>query len=383
LARKILRADIAMVSLCRRGMNRLKTLYKGADGVRIDAMVKATDAFDERGELLAVVAVPGLTDAEDDVWVDEDAVRKAAHSFMRAGAELDVQHNGKPLSKGEAYVAESFVIQKGDPRFAGWETYEGDKVDVAGGWGMLVRVEDEALRKGYRAGEWDGVSLFAPEARVEPIEKAEDDLAAKVRAELVKAGITQDEDDDVTIEEIKKALAEDREAMVASLVKLLKGDEKPAGDKPADPKPDDGAPVFKGDLTDPDALRKHAAAVQLHKMTKDGTINDPDEIAKLIKAAEDAKVDPKAAREALRATQPDLAKALDEKDAAEAKVAKLQKTSNQEPGDPKTPGTENPLVKAGLLSEDKVSYSERAVKAAKALNKQREQSGPVSAGASR
>jgi hypothetical protein len=53
----------------------------------------------------------------------------------------------------------------------------GSKVDVTGGWAVVIKIENEELRKKYRTGEWDGVSMAGP-GRVENLNK-EDTLANK------------------------------------------------------------------------------------------------------------------------------------------------------------------------------------------------------------
>jgi hypothetical protein len=341
MARKILSADVTIVALCKRGMNTLRTLYK-SEGVRLMAMVKAAPTFEEKGELLAVVAAPGLVDADGDEFTAE-AISKSAHAFMRNGATLDLQHNMKPLGKERAHVAESFVIQKGDPRFADWKDYAGKAVDVSGGWGMLVKIEDPALRKSYASGEWDGVSLFAPEFEAEGIAKSDTSatIASALRDAFVAAGLiktpneTETEESDMTPEQIA--------ALSKAIVDGVTAAIKPATETPA---PAADEIKFEGSPTNAADLRKHADKVRAATLLKSGDLNDPAKIEALIKSIE---VDPKAEREALRKSNPTLAAALDERDAAEARVKALEKGSNQSAGagDPPSPATnEAALVKS-------------------------------------
>lgn len=370
MKRRILKADVTLVSLCKRGANGLATLFKG-EGAKFSALVKASTNFDERGELLAVVAAPGLVDSDGDVFASPDVIRNSMHSFMRNGGKLDLQHDLKPLPATSAYVAESFEIRKGDVRFTDWKDYAGNSVDVSGGWGMLIRIEDEQLRKAYRNGDWDGISLYAPAADLKVLEKSDDDITNTMRSLFKQAGLIEDTETDMLSPE-----------QLATLAKSI-ADGVIAGMKPVVTEPvakGDAAPVFAGDPTSAADLSKHAAALERHALLKSGDLSDPVKVAALVKAAAEkaaaaeAAKDPKAARAELRKSNPALAEALDAKDAADERVKALEKGSNQ-------PGTEidedeidpsqNPLVKAGLIKADGVALMKGASAAAAGENKRR------------
>jgi hypothetical protein len=265
----IVDARVTMVSLCRRGKNTLKTLYKGEGGARLQALVKASAEFDERGQLLAVVAAPNLEDADGDTFESPEAIERAAHHFLRAGADLDLHHDLQPLKKDDAFVAESFVIQKGDSRFADWSDYEGHKVDVTGGWGMVIQIDDPTLRKSYRDGEWDGVSLYAPVARMRTVAKADTSIASELRKVFEDAGIINpqtDEDFDMDAKELAEVL----KASNTELVKAVVAAVTPAAPKKEDAKDEIAAPIFKGDPTDPKALLAHKHAIEVHRLMTSG-----------------------------------------------------------------------------------------------------------------
>lgn len=383
MKRKIRRAEVTMVSLCKRGLNTLQTLYKG-DGARISAMVKAAPNFEERGELLAVVAVPGLEFADGDFYADESAVRESAYAYMLNGAQLDLHHDKKALPKSEAFVAESFMIQKGDPRFADWKDYDGKPVDVTNGWGMLLKLNDPALRESYSTGEWDGVSLYAPAAQLEIIEKADSDLIDQMRKLFTQINTTPDEDDSMKPEDLKEIA----EAVTAAVVKALPGPRDPTPPLPTPapkpkPQPDDdgdeltmSAPVWSGDISNEADVRKHKNAVRAYQLSKSGALNDPAKLDELLAEIEASKVDPKSARAALHKSNPDLAKALDEKDALESRIKALTKSSNQ-PGPSNTTGgvdqPENPLVPL-TKGDDPEALIASALSAARHIN---ERSGRV------
>lgn len=365
MKRRILKADVTRLALCKRGKNSLQTLYKG-EGAAFSALVKAAPGFEERGELLFVAAVPGLDFSDGDFYGSADAVRDSAHAFLRNGGQLDIEHDGKVLGKSDAVVVESFVIQKGDPRFEGWKDYAGAAVNVDGGWGGLIKIDSPALRKSYASGEWDGVSLYAPSAQLQVIEKSEGDaLLASLRnlfAGLAGTPNTNStEDDSMTPEQIA--------ALSKSIVDGIAAALKPVEAKP-EPKVETIA--FEGDINDPAALRKHEAKLRAAALLKSGDLNDPAKVAELIKAADEKVVDPKVAREELRKSNPVLAKTLDDADAANARVATLSKSSNQpEPKDGEVShAAKHAFVAAGLTKGEDKNMGE-ASKVAATLNARR------------
>ena len=260
MARRIKKANIKFVSLCPRGMNGLRTIYKaapddlGQGSAEFVAITKALPGFDERGELVACVWAPNRLDREGD-WADETTVKEMAYSFMFNGAKIDLRHDEKQLAKEDVYVVESFMIQKGDERFAEMEDHTGSPVDVTGGWGMVLKVNSPALRKAYRNGEWCGVSMMGPaitENGVQPpvVKESEDDMKPEEVKELAKAAVA----------EIGPAIASSvvKELTSAGIITAKKTEES----KPAAP----ALPSFTGDVNDPEAIEKHLEAVEAAKV---------------------------------------------------------------------------------------------------------------------
>ena len=64
-----------------------------------------------------------------------------AEAQKAGGVEIDLRHDEKPLSKDQAYVAETFIVQKDDPRFAGMKDYNGFDVQIEGDWGVDIKIE--------------------------------------------------------------------------------------------------------------------------------------------------------------------------------------------------------------------------------------------------
>jgi len=170
--REILDADIRFISLCPRGKNGFMTLFKADTAeVHFVGLTKELPDFDEKGELLAVVWAPNIPDSDGD-FASADVIEKMAHSYMKNAAKVDIVHDCQELSKDAAHVTESFIIQKSDERFLDWPGYDGSPMDVTGGWAVKMQINSPELRKAYRDGEWQGVSLYGP---------------AKVRTDVTKA----------------------------------------------------------------------------------------------------------------------------------------------------------------------------------------------------
>lgn len=329
LRRRIKKANVKFISLVPKGANMLPVLYKEADqGVEFRALSKLDE---DRGELLAVVYAPEIRDSQGDI-ASAEVIKQMAYDAAKNGVEIDIRHDGKPVGKDRAYIAEKFIVQKGDPRFADFKDYQGRPVDVTGGWAVVVKIEDPALRKLYREGAWNGVSLFGS-AEVE-IEKSQadvdslvDDLARRIK-----------ERDMLTAEALKKILDERDAALLAKIAETIKGSPAPTQ------APED---VKKGDEFDPldvTAVEQRLAKLERERLAKEVDWNDPDSV--------------RAYRDALKSGA-NLAETAEqkaarlEKEAADlkAKVAKLAKASNA-PVDAKAPETtltkEEQEIQAGL-----------------------------------
>jgi len=156
--RRIIKANIRFLSLCERGKNNLATIYKGdgQDGFGGELLVKGFD--EETGELTAVVYAPEKEDLEGDI-ASSEVIKDAMYAAMRDGIAIDLKHDFRPLDSSKAFIAQTFLVQKGDPRFADTKDYSGTPVDVTGAWGVILKIEDPDLRAKYREGKWGGVSM--------------------------------------------------------------------------------------------------------------------------------------------------------------------------------------------------------------------------------
>jgi hypothetical protein len=339
--RRIKKATVKFVSLVPRGANTLPVLYKSDGFVELCPLVK----FDvEKGELLAVVYAPEVRDAQGDV-ASSEVVREMAHSFAKEGQALDVRHEGQALPREKAFVAENFIVQKGDVRFADWKDYSGQPIaDLSGAWAVLVKIEDPALRTLYREGKWAGVSLFGPaELELEKTESSAEEVLDALAKRL--KGEVREDDVTITLEQLEKMLA-DRDMKL-----LAKIEEKNKAPAPTAPTP--------LNLADRKAVAAHVAKLEAEALAKSIDPNDVEAMkAHLAKLNETVESD---AQKAERLEK--------EATALQAQVAKLKKSSNVPVGnkpDEKAPGYEQ-----GDLSKEQIEQMERGRAVAAAVNKTR------------
>jgi len=254
---RIKKAEVRRLSLCRQAKNGLCTLYKADGTLQLDALVKAVD----EGTLLAVMYAPEREDADRHV-ADEGVVRQMLHSLMRNGAELDIEHDGKVLSREQAYVAEAFTVQKSDPRFADWRNYDGTPAgDLTGAAAVQINIDDPALRASRARGEWDGVSLFG--------------VGEGVPEQVITKSSSRPEDT-MTPEQLKQlmdafsaGLAGLQTVLVKSVTELV----RPAPEKVETPEPTpeprvEEFPAFVGDPLDLTALDTYEKAVRAYEFRK-------------------------------------------------------------------------------------------------------------------
>lgn len=261
--RKIKRAVCKSIALCKRGKNGLTTLFKSATP---PATMSRGDM--EKGELLTIVALPDWIDDDGDQFDSRAVLEEMAHSFIAEGAVVDIEHDGQALSREQVRPVESFIIQPTDERFKNWPTYDGQSVDASGGWAVKFKIDDPQLRAAYRAGEWDGVSLFGPAAVEQEQIKA---ASHRVAARMGRRDTTEIE---MTLEEMKALLAAERtqivelvKSTVAALMPKQEAKQEETPEKPEEPVAPK-APEFKGDVSKPEDLEAHAKAMRQFELSE-------------------------------------------------------------------------------------------------------------------
>jgi len=252
---KIVNGEVTKVSLVHRAAHRMRAVYKSADAsigdLNFELLVAKSEP--ETGLLTAVVYPPDSIDLHNE-WAEPEEIRKMAHSWLRNGAELDIEHDGETLGQEDAYAVESFVIQKGDPRFAGMTP------DPAGGWGAVIQLVNPNLRDLARTGVLGGLSMGGKAQRV----TAEPPTAAILKSEPKK---TMDETQlKALLDAQTKALVEGFSAVLKS-ANLAPAPVAPAPAAAATPTEPANAPVieFEGDPFEPTDVAKHADKVALSR----------------------------------------------------------------------------------------------------------------------
>lgn len=265
--RRIKKANISFISLVPAGANKLPAIYKADGSVEVSTLIQAAKDFDEQGELTAVVYAPNLRDSQGDI-ADESVVKQMAYDFIANGGKVDIRHDGKPVGPEKARVAQTFLVQKSDERFHGWKDRDGNAVDLTGAWATVIKIDDPELRKKYRSGEWAGVSMGGTAI----VEQEKSDLESLLKALLSKMNPPNPNQKDEAMD--KAELQAMFKEFTTELVKALKPE--PKKNEPEEKK--DDAPVFKGDVSNPRDVRKHARQVELYALKKGTDWSDPKSI---------------------------------------------------------------------------------------------------------
>lgn len=285
--RRIQAAKISHISLVPKGANKMPVIYKADDGtVSFSMLCKAASDFDEQGELAAIVYAPEIRDSQGDI-ASAAVIKEAMYESAREGVEIDIKHDQTALSKNQAFIAESFIVQKGDERFDGMKDYDGNPVDATGAWGVVIKIDDPALREKYRSGEWNGVSMGG--TAVVTQEKSEDLVERFLSAMEKRLGLSDQPssngDIDMKPEELADALAKSNESLAKSIVdgvkaafaEILPVKKEEPKDEPKK-KATVPAPIFKGNPLNEDDILAHQRAVALHSLRKDVDWADQDSI---------------------------------------------------------------------------------------------------------
>lgn len=310
--RRIKHAEVKRLALCRRGRNGLRTLFKADGTLEVGTLCKTS----EQGQLLSVMWPKGLVDIDGDFADTDEAIESMMSSLIANGGQLDIEHEGEPLRRDQARVTEVFRIQPGDPRFADWTDYDGQPVDVTGGAAVAIQIDDPAIRKAFREGGWDGVSLYGP-AAVEQV-----DVKAASQPDSQPKPLT------MTKEELQELLKAQEARFVEMLTSAAEKLEKAAPKPVEQPKPVDAvAPRFEGDPMSPADLETFEKSLRAHEMAQKiaaGTMT-ADDIAAMRKALSESSP---TVNELVEAGIPARADDSPELRKAQLQVFRLQKSSN-------------------------------------------------------
>jgi hypothetical protein len=261
MKKRIIQGKIFKVSYVKRGANRLPALLKSDGTLELSPITKFDD---ERGELLCVVYAPETRDSQGHI-ASADVVKDMCHGYARDGEGLDIQHDGQTLTKEQAYVAENFLVQPGDPRFAGFTDDLGRSVDVTGGWAQVHKIDDENIRESFRKGDLSQVSLQG-----EGVLEDDDEMNKEAIESILTAFIskldpspTPSGDIDMDATELQTMLAKSNTELVASLSEAI-SEQLNKSAEPGDAPEADEAPKFTGDPLLKSDVQAHQKALAAH-----------------------------------------------------------------------------------------------------------------------
>ena len=231
--RRIKKARCKIISLCPRGMNKTKALFKDADGnpyTEFSAMARMRKGAE--GLLDILVAVPEHEDAEGDI-VSRAVIQDIAHNFIPGmqGSGIDILHSLETLEPEDAHICETFIVQKNDPRFQDAVDDDGKPINIDGAWGAVMKLDNPAVRALYEVEGWHGASMYGSMI-VEPLTKA--DFANALASRLGDTPNSQETD--MNEEKMAEMLKSFGETLTAVLTKSIEGLKPKVEDTSADPK---------------------------------------------------------------------------------------------------------------------------------------------------
>ncbi len=176
MPRKLKNLTVSYVSLVDKGANQKQIIMKSADGGSLIKTITIVKQDKLKKVAYGIVYPAGEVDAHGD-YADAETVEKACYEFMKALNlhNIDKQHN---LVKQDAYVAENWIVRKGDALFP----------DDENAWAMGIKIEDDALWKSLEDGEITGFSLYGMAEAIQ-----EDDVEKSMLQKIMKAfGLAKD-----------------------------------------------------------------------------------------------------------------------------------------------------------------------------------------------
>lgn len=298
--RKIKKVKITHISLCPKGANQMETMFKSDEVMELNTLVK--ERFEEEGIVYGIIYSPNIPDSQGD-FADSDMIKQMMHSFAKTGEGIDIKHDFETLSKDDAYVVESFLVQEGDPRFSELKNYDGKEIDPTGSWAVAIKIDNEELRQKYRDGEWKGLSMGG-KYQAEEVEEDEASLLQKaidVLSKFVGASSQkpkdkpQTGDTEVTPEELAKAISDGlAEGLKPVNDKIDDINERLTKVEQPEEVKDPAEDKVEVDLTDRKAVEAQLKALQKSKLEAEVDVNDIEALEKHLATFEDdAKPEPK------------------------------------------------------------------------------------------
>lgn len=163
MASKLENLEVSCISLVKSGANKKSIIYKsgGSPTPNLEREIKIVKSSDE-GMVYAVVYSPDEIDTQGE-FADANTIKKAAYGFMKSGftKNIDKEHDFKSV---DAYVAESWLVRKGDPLFPN---------EKEGSWAVGIKLESDELKAAVKSGEIAGISMAGLASKIEQTTKSE------------------------------------------------------------------------------------------------------------------------------------------------------------------------------------------------------------------
>jgi len=286
MAKKITRAKIKFISLCKRGVNNVKPIYKSQNDNSQSIPIYKSELGE--GRLTSLVYVPNTLDSEGE-FADDAEVMNMMKSFAQQGLGIDFEHNGKLLDKSDVYVLESFRVGKNHPLAKSFKDYNGNVVDAKGGWAVTIQMEDtelgNTLKKAYQSGELEGISMGGSATITPALASEEKSLLKMLSRVLGKSHNTAEKtgkEIEMTPEELAKALADNNEKLSETLTKAIIALREPKA--PADTgsvqKSEPLDIPFEGDASSLEDVRAHHEILKKAKLEQSVDWGDVDSVQK-------------------------------------------------------------------------------------------------------
>ena len=129
--------NISFISLVRKGANNRTTIFKSADGETADELVQvqAIKKDDVKQMIYGIVYAPDEPDLQGH-QASCGEIEKGAYGFMKNLKAQNIDKGHSNQADGGAFVAESWIVRKGDPLFS---------AEKPGAWAVGIKCEDAAL----------------------------------------------------------------------------------------------------------------------------------------------------------------------------------------------------------------------------------------------
>lgn len=278
--RRILKASITRIALCKSPVNQLGVLVKSQSDASPFSIAGFAKAGIE-GTLIGVVYAPELPDSEGDV-ASAEVIKEAAWDYLRHSRALEIEHFGAVLAPEKVSVVESFIVSKaGDARLD--SILPRDK--QPGAWAVVLKIDDPALKTAVANGDIAGLSMFG-DALFERVTKSQPEPESDTMNEIQMAALVKSIAD-ATALAVSTSLANAEAARVAKAQADAEAEAARVAKAQADAAAAEAAntPTFDGDPTDEAALDKFEAVLKAHAMrTALAKAKTPQEVAEIRKS---------------------------------------------------------------------------------------------------